>query len=185
MLALVLCTVLNNSSYAEPQQSLASIYDLTVTGITGKKVELKKYRGMVLLIANTASKCGFTPQYHDLQELYAEYHDRGLEILGFPSNDFNNQDPGSNSEILHFCTEKFHVTFPLFEKNPVSGTNIQPLFRLLTQDSGDEFKGDVGWNFEKFLVDRRGKLRFRYGSFINPQSSVVKRNLEALLSESK
>jgi len=158
-------------------------YKLKVTSIEGKSRDLGEYQGKVILVVNTASKCGFTIQYADLQKLHERFQDRGLVVLGFPSNDFANQEPGTNKKIQEFCRVKFGVSFPMFERGHVKGDEIQPLFKLLTEESGDDFKGDVGWNFEKFLIDRKGALRGRFGSFSNPQCQSIVGKIEELLAE--
>ena len=167
---------------ATPQGS-PSIFELSAKLLGGGLVQLRKYQGSVLLIVNTASLCGFTPQYADLESLYRRYQARGFVILGFPSNDFGAQEPGSNSDIRSFCSETFSIDFPMFEKAPVSGYKKQPVYRFLTEQSGEEFAGDIGWNFEKFLLDRQGRVRARFGSFTNPQSRFLTDQIDALLME--
>lgn len=156
-----------------------SVYQYTVKAIDGKDVPLSDYQGKVLLIVNTASKCGFTPQYGDLQKLYETYKDRGLEILAFPANNFMHQEPGSDEEIKKFCDLRFKVRFPLFSKISVKGKDIHPLFLTLTTQPGLE--GDVSWNFNKFLVDSEGHLSARYGSRTKPQDQELIAQLEKLL----
>jgi len=168
---------------ATPDFALAELPDLTLENIDGKPVNLTSYHGQVLLVVNTASLCGFTSQYKDLERLQLEYQNRGFTVLGFPSNDFKNQEPSSNQEIQNFCKSKFNVTFPLFAKNSVTGVEVQPLFKFLTSSEDEELKGEVSWNFEKFLVDRTGKLRARFGSFVNPMSNKITQKLEELLNE--
>ncbi|MBP9838340.1 MAG: glutathione peroxidase [Proteobacteria bacterium] len=160
----------------------AELPDVTVNDINGKPVNIRSYVGNVLLVANTASKCGFTYQYKDLETLHRQYTGKGFSVLGFPSNDFN-QEAGSNDEIKNFCSSKFNVSFPLFEKNPVSGENKQPLFRFLTEQSDEKLKGEVSWNFEKFVIDKKGKVRARFGSYVNPMSKKIVSLIEELLSE--
>lgn len=167
----------------EPSGRKNSLYDFTLTSIGGETVNLARFKGKVLLVVNTASKCGFTPQYHDLENLYKEYNSKGLEILGFPSNDFANQEPGTNAEIKKFCSLNFGVTFPLFSRGPVSGSEKQGVYKYLTEESGKEFQGEISWNFEKFLVDRNGKVKARFGSYINPESQRIKTVLQQLLNE--
>ena len=179
-------TLFSFNQYTVCEESTApppSIHAITPKSIDGKDTPLSHYAGKVLLIVNTASKCGFTPQYHDLQNLYTEYNQKGVEILGFPSNDFNEQEPGTNSEIKSFCTLHYGVTFPLFQKNPVSGDAKQELFKSLTEKGPKELQGEVQWNFEKFVVDKKGLLRARFGSFVNPESSRIKEKIDELLKE--
>ncbi|MFN2745671.1 MULTISPECIES: glutathione peroxidase [Bacillus] len=147
-----------------------SIYDIRVKTIKGEETTLKPYEGKVLLIVNTASKCGFTPQYKQLQDLYDTYKDRGLVVLGFPSNQFMNQEPGDEKDIEEFCSMNYGVTFPMFAKVDVKGEKAHPLFRHLT----NEAKGMLGtkavkWNFTKFLVDQKGENVARFSPQTNPK----------------
>ncbi len=141
------------------------IYVYNAKTIDGQEISLDKFKGKVLLIVNVASKCGFTPQYKGLQELYEKYHDKGFEILGFPCNQFRNQEPGTNKEIKEFCTREYGVTFPMFSKIEVNGPDAHPLFQYLTND-GEE---PIRWNFEKFLIDRNGIFIKRYGTKTEPK----------------
>lgn len=137
----------------------ASVHDFTMDDIDGNPVELSKYKGKVLLIVNTASKCGLTPQYEGLQATYEKYKDQDLVILGFPANNFMGQEPGKNSQIKEFCTSKFNVTFPMFSKISVKGKDIHPLYKYLTsKDENGKVNAPVSWNFQKFLVDREGNV---------------------------
>lgn len=156
-----------------------SIYQFTMETINGQQKPLADYRGKVLLIVNTASKCGFTPQYGDLQKLYEIYKDRGLEILAFPANNFMHQEPGSNEEIKRFCDLRFKIHFPLFSKISVKGKDTHPLFTYLTTQPGLE--GEVSWNFNKFLVDSSGQLIARYGSRTKPEDKELIAQLDKLL----
>ena len=139
----------------------SSIYDFTVKDDAGKDVSLAKYKGKVLLIVNTATRCGFTPQYKDLEPLYQKYHDQGFEILDFPCNQFGQQAPGTIQEIHSFCTANFDIHFPQFDKIDVNGDNAHPLYTWLKAQAGG---GDIKWNFTKFLVGRDGKVIKRYES---------------------
>jgi glutathione peroxidase len=146
-----------------------SLYDIEVTTIEGKKKRLEEYKGKVLLIVNTASKCGFTPQYSGLQKLYEKYGDKGLIVLGFPCNQFANQEPGDEAEIQQFCQLNYNVTFPLFAKVDVKGPNAHPLFRYLTNEAPGLFgMKSIKWNFTKFLVDRNGRVVKRYAPNVTP-----------------
>jgi glutathione peroxidase len=149
---LSLCICLN--------QSVAqNIYEFTVNNIDGKPVQLSKYKGKVLLIVNTASKCGLTPQYSDLQSTYEKYEDKEFLILGFPANNFMGQEPGNNNQIKEFCTSKFNVSFPMFSKISVKGKNIHPLYKFLTsKEKNGKVDAPVSWNFQKFLIDKEGKV---------------------------
>jgi glutathione peroxidase len=146
-----------------------TIYDFTAELITGEIISLDEYRGQIVLIVNTASKCGFTPQYADLQELYEKYKDRGFVVLGFPCNQFNNQEPGSDKDILEFCSLNYGVDFPMFAKIDVNGENTHPLYRFL-KDSAPGLLGSktIKWNFTKFLISAEGTVLKRYGSKVPP-----------------
>jgi len=138
---------------------LASVHDFTMNDIDGKALQLSTYKGKVLLIVNTASKCGLTPQYEGLQSTYDKYKDQDLVVLGFPANNFMSQEPGADSQIKEFCTSKFKVTFPMFSKISVKGKNIHPLYKYLTlKEENGQLNAPVTWNFQKFLVDRNGKV---------------------------
>jgi len=157
----------------------ASIYDVPLKTIDGKETTLKEYKGKTLLIVNTASGCGYTPQYKGLQQLYLKYKDKGLVVLGFPSNDFGKQEPGTNGEIKKFCELKYKTTFPIFEKNPVLGDSKQPLYALLIQNAKNH--DPIGWNFEKFLVDKTGRVAGRFKSAVEPESDILKTAIETEL----
>ena len=162
---------------------MASIYDFTVDDIHGKKVKLDRYRGKVMLIVNTASKCGFTPQYKGLEALYEKLHGKGLEILGFPCNQFLEQEPGTADEIQEFCSVNYGVTFPLFEKIEVNGDNKDGLYAELeeTADVADGHTGDIQWNFEKFLVAPGGEVVARFRPTVEPEADEVVSAIEANL----
>jgi glutathione peroxidase len=160
--------------------SAAGIYDVKVKDIDGKEISLKDYEGKVLLVVNVASRCGFTKQYAGLEALYQKYKDRGLVVLGFPCNQFGGQEPGTNAEIKEFCSTKFNVTFPLFDKIEVNGPNRHPLYvRLAGQDS--PFPGDIRWNFNKFLVNRKGEIVKRFDSRVAPDAAELVSAVEAAL----
>lgn len=159
----------------------SNLYTLSAETIDGKSQKLAQYQGKVTLVVNTASQCGYTGQYKDIEALYRKYKDRGLVVLGFPSNDFGGQEPGSNAEIKKFCEKKFKVSFPLFSKNPVVGENKQPVYRFLTEHA--EPKGEVKWNFEKFLVDRHGKVVGRYSSKVNPVGTELELHIQMELDK--
>ena len=153
--------------------TFASVYDYAgIKRIDGTPLDLSKYKGKKILIVNTASKCGYTKQYADLQKLAVLYQDN-LVVLGFPANNFNGQEPGSNTEIAEFCEANYGVTFPLSEKVSVIGTDIHPLFKFLTTASNPDFTGDIKWNFEKFLIDEEGKLIHRFRSAVTPLSEEI------------
>jgi len=147
--------------------------------ITGDSASLSDYAGKVILIVNVASKCGYTPQYAGLEELYRTYKDSGFVILGFPANNFKNQEPGTNEEILKFCKSKFGVTFPMMAKISVKGEDKHPLYVELTEKS--KFPGDITWNFNKFLLDRKGNVVARFDSPVEPMSDELVGHIKELL----
>lgn len=146
-----------------------NIYDFTVKDIDGNDVSLSKYEGKVLLIVNVASKCGFTSQYEGLEELYQKYKDEEFMVLGFPSNQFMNQEPGTNEEIKEFCRLTFGVDFDMFAKIDVNGENESPLYKYLKEQAGGTINNSIKWNFTKFLVDKNGAVVQRYGSIEKPK----------------
>ena len=153
------------------------LYDLTVKDSKGKDVSLSEYKGKVLLIVNTATGCGFTPQYNGLQELYEKYKDKGFEILDFPCNQFGNQAPGTNEEINNFCTLRYNITFRQFDKINVNGDNESKLYSWLKSQKGGLGSSNIKWNFTKFLINRNGEVVERYGSAKTPasiESAIVK-----------
>ncbi|MBA4119103.1 MAG: glutathione peroxidase [Isosphaera sp.] len=175
-----------NAAGAQPapgaEQTGANVLGHTMTSIDGRAVGLDQYRGRVVLMVNVASKCGYTPQYKGLEALYQRYKDRGLVVLGFPSNDFGNQEPGSNAEIAEFCSNHFSVSFPMFEKIAVKGKGAHPLYQALAAEPAP-IGGEPRWNFTKFLVDRRGAVVARFESKTEPQSEAMIERVEALLAE--
>lgn len=159
-----------------------NIYDIKVRNIMGIEKKLEEYKGKVILIVNTASKCGFTPQYRGLEELYEKYHKSGFTVLAFPSNDFLNQEPGTNEEINNFCSVMFNIKFPLFEKLHVKGREQHPLYKYLSEgDENSKFKGKVKWNFTKFLIDQEGNIVGRYDPKVEPKN--IAPVIEDLLAE--
>lgn len=156
-----------------------SIYDFTVKQANGKEKPLSEYSGKVMLIVNSASRCGFTPQYAQLQELYDKYHDRGLEVLAFPCDQFAHQEPGTDEEIQQFCQINYGLTFPVFAKLNVNGRSAHPLYRYLREQKGGVLGGAIKWNFTKFLVDRQGNVLKRYAPTVNPME--IAPDIEAVL----
>lgn len=156
------------------------VYDFTLNDIDGKPVSLSQFRGKVLLLVNTASFCGNTPQYEGLQTMYERYQAKGFEILAFPANNFGQQEPGTNEEIKKFCYTKYALTFPLFSKISVKGQDKHPLYHYLTEQS--PFPGEVEWNFQKYLVDRAGNVIARYHHRTKPLSDEVVRDVERTLA---
>jgi glutathione peroxidase len=161
-----------------------SVLDFTMKSIDGLDVKLDSYSGKVLLLVNVASKCGYTPQYKGLESLYEKYKDQGLVVMGFPANNFLWQEPGSNDEIKTFCSTKYNVTFPMFAKISVKGGKIDPLYKFLTsKETNPEFAGAISWNFNKFLVDRSGKIVARFSSKDEPESVKVEQAIEQALKQ--
>ncbi len=159
---------------------MSTVYDFVSRKANGDEQPLDAYRGQVLLIVNTASKCGFTPQFEGLETLYKEYHDRGLTILGYPCNQFGKQDPGSNDEIQEFCQLNYGVSFPMFGKIEVNGADADPLFKHLKKEARGALGTEaIKWNFTKFLVDREGNVVKRYASATKPED--IGADIEALL----
>lgn len=155
----------------EGKMDQKSIYDFTVKSIDGKDVKMSDYKGKVLLIVNVASKCGFTPQYKGLEELYRIYQKDGLVVMGFPCNQFAGQEPGSNEEIKTFCKTNYDVTFPMFDKIDVNGDNTAPLYQFLKEQApGILSTKDIKWNFTKFLIDKNGKVIERFAPATTPES---------------
>ena len=157
---------------------VTSVYDFKVPGLDGKTIDLAKFKGKKLLIVNTASKCGYTPQYTDLEKLYEQYKDK-LVIVGFPANNFHQQEPGTNAEISEFCKKNYGVTFPMAEKVDVIGENTHPLFKYLTEEAKKMGVADpvIGWNFTKFLIDENGKLIAVFPSKIKPMDEQITKYL--------
>src|SRR5882762_7730994 len=159
-----------------------SIYDIKVKDIDGKGTSLSAYKGKVLLIVNVASKCGLTQQYKALEELQQKYKDKGVTVLGFPCNQFGGQEPGTNEEIKQFCSSKFNVTFPLFDKIDVNGPNRHPLYAGLAGKESP-FPGDIKWNFGKFLIGRDGTIIKRFEPRTKPDAPEVIAEIEAALAQ--
>jgi len=169
---------------AVAETGASAIVDHVVESLTGESVDLASFRGKPMLIVNTASKCGYTPQYEGLQQLYERYGDGDLVVIGFPSNDFN-QEPGTAEEIQNFCRLNYGVTFPMMAKVRIRGEAQAPVYRTLTAESGEEFRGDVRWNFTKFLVDQEGRVVARFEPSVDPLDERVISAVDALLESSK
>lgn len=154
--------------------------NFTVKSIEGKEINLNTYKGKTILIVNVASKCGLTPQYEGLESLYKKFKNQGLEILGFPSNDFMGQEPGTEEEIQNFCSTKYNVSFPLFSKVKVKGDEKTELYKYLTsKETNSGFEGEIEWNFQKFLVDKNGKVVKRYSPKSTP--AEIEKEIESFL----
>jgi glutathione peroxidase len=159
-----------------------SVHKYQINLINGKNISLGEFEGNVLLIVNTASECGYTPQYAGLQQLHEAYSGKGLTIIGFPANNFGRQEPGTNEDIEQFCEINYGVTFPLSAKVSVRGDDIHPLFEDLISRNNPDFTGEIGWNFEKFLIDGNGNLLRRFKSNVSPESQEIKQAIEQALS---
>jgi len=154
-----------------------SLHDIKAKTIQGEERSLNDYQGNLVMVVNVASKCGLTPQYKDLEELYRKYKDRGFRILGFPCNQFMGQEPGSEEEIQQFCSTKYDVTFDMFSKVDVNGSSRHPVYQFLAGDQA-AFPGDISWNFEKFLVDSEGKVIQRFSPRTSPSDASVVKSIE-------
>lgn len=177
----------DNSTTAEPGPGGAAapaVIDHTVETLEGESLDLGSYRGRPMLIVNTASECGYTPQYASLQKLHETYGERGLVVLGFPSNDFGNQEPGTAEEIGAFCRLNYGVSFPMMAKVHTKGPEQAPLYRTLTAETGEGLSGEVRWNFTKFLVDSEGRVVARFEPAVDPMDPQLISAVEALLTSS-
>ncbi len=159
----------------------APIYNFTMKTIDGNEKSLSDYKGKVIMVVNTASFCGNTPQYKQLEEIYRKYKDKGLTIIGFPANNFGKQEPGSDGDIKAFCEKNYGVTFDMFSKISVKGDDIHPLYRFLTTETG--FNGDIEWNFAKFLVDKNGNIVARYKAKMNPDEKEIVAKIDELIAQ--
>ena len=159
--------------------SAKTFYDLTATGNDGKPVSLKTFEGKTVLVVNVASRCGYTPQYKGLQAVYEKYKGKGFVVVGFPSNDFGQQEPGTDAEIKKFCDLNYKIGFPLMKKAEVTGDKKQPVYQWLTKET--KFPGEVSWNFEKFLVNKKGEVVGRFKSATAPESPELQAAIEKAL----
>lgn len=174
----------SSASNVTKTPNATSIYEINVTDIDGNDVNLAEYKNNVVMFVNTASQCGYTPQYKGLQAIYDQYKDRGFVILGFPANNFGGQEPGSNEEIKEFCTLKYKVTFPMFAKISVAGEDQHPLYQYLTSEkTNPAFAGEITWNFNKFLANEKGEIIARFSSKETPESKEVTKAIEKALDE--
>jgi glutathione peroxidase len=164
---------------------MPTLYDFQVMDIEGEKQSLSDYAGKLCLIVNVASECGLTPQYDDLQQLYARYREDGFEVLGFPCNQFGGQEPGEHEEISRFCRTQYGVEFPMFGKLEVNGEGRAPLFEWLTaEESEPDQGGEIAWNFAKFLVDQEGQLIARFAPTVTPCAAIITDRIDAALNNS-
>ncbi len=159
----------------------AGFYSFTLNSLDGKPAPLADYKGKVVLVVNVASQCGYTPQYSALESIYEKYKDQGFVILGFPANNFGAQEPGTNEEIKTFCTRKYSVTFPIYAKISVKGSDQASLYAYLTKDTEPGIRGDIKWNFTKFLIDRNGNVVQRFEPAVTPDSKEVVSAIEKQL----
>ena len=177
--------VLTASNIKSSKQTIKSIHDLEFTTLLGETIPLSKYKGSVVLIVNTASHCGFTYQYKHLQELYELFKEEPFEVIGFPCNQFGNQEPGSNEDIKEFCDIRYRTTFPMSEKINVSGNDQSPIYKFLTApETNPNFSGPINWNFNKFLINQEGHVIARFGSLEKPTSRKIKKLIKTTLAES-
>lgn len=187
-LAILVAAILlmTGASLRAEDKKPASVYDFTVNDIDGKPVDLSKYKGKVVMIVNVASKCGNTPQYANLEKLFEEKKDKGFVILGFPANEFGKQEPGTNEQIKEFCTSTYDVKFDMFSKIVVKGEGQAPLYKYLTsKDANPKTAGNIKWNFEKFLIDRDGKIVARFEPKVKPDTKEVLAAIDAELEKGK
>jgi glutathione peroxidase len=178
IIGLLAATTLAFTSMNSPAYDVKSLYDLTVASLDGKPVDLARYKGHVVLVVNTASQCGFTPQYAGLQQLYLKYKDKGFFVLGFPANDFGHQEPGTAQEIATFCTTKYNVTFPMFDKIVTKGEGQSPVYKFLTTGFPEP-----SWNFCKYLVDPAGKVISFFPSKVKPDDKELTDAIDAALAK--
>jgi glutathione peroxidase len=164
------------------EEKVAGPLDFKLTDIDGKEHDLSQYKGKVVLLVNVASKCGYTPQYTGLQKLYEDHGKDGLVVIGVPANEFGKQEPGTNADIKEFCSSKYKVSFPMLGKVVVKGDGITPLYKYLTEKATNEkFAGDIKWNFEKFLINKKGEVVGRFGSGVKPESDELTKAIKAEL----
>jgi glutathione peroxidase len=177
----LLLGALSTMSYADDHECALNF---KVKNIDGETVDLEDYEGNVVLVVNTASQCGLTPQYAGLQEMYEKYKEQGFVVLGFPCNQFGSQEPGSEADIKQFCSTKYNVSFPMFGKVDVNGDEASPLYKYLTsKEAAPTGKGDISWNFEKFLIDREGNLINRFAPKTKPSDAELVKAIESELAK--
>ena len=185
-MALAMMATARVVSAADGDKKPTSVLDFKMNDIDGKPVDLAKFKGEVLLVVNTASRCGYTPQYKGLEAVYNKYKGQGFSVLAFPANEFGAQEPGTDSQIKEFCSSKYSVTFPIFSKIVVKGEGIHPLYQFLTAKETDpKFSGDIPWNFAKFLVNRKGEVIARFAPGDKPEGDKVTKAIETALAEAK
>lgn len=176
--AIILMTHLN--AQEGKKMTGAPIYNFTMKTLDGKSRPLAELKGKVLMIVNTASFCGYTPQYKDLEKVYQQYKEKSFIVIGFPANNFGKQEPGTDNDIAAFCERNYGVTFPMFSKIDVKGENIHPLYKYLTTET--QFKEEIAWNFTKFIVDKEGNVVAKFASKVKPTEKEVTEKIEELLA---
>lgn len=182
--ALLFCLPRAMVSAQTSSKKPTSVHEFTLKDIEGKEVSLSRYQGKVLLLVNTASQCGNTPQYKGLEQIYEKYKGQGFEVMAFPANEFGAQEPGTNAQIKQFCSTRYKVSFPLFSKIVVKGKGIHPLYEFLTDPATDpRFAGPIPWNFAKFLVNRKGEVIARFQPGVKPESAEITAAIEKALAE--
>ena len=180
LVAVVFCACLGTGTSED--KKMTGPLEFKMKAIDGKDVDLSQFKGKVVLFVNVASACGYTPQYKGLQGLYEKYGKDGLVVIGVPANEFGSQEPGTDEEIAKFCETKYKVTFPMMSKVVVKGANSTPLYAFLTgKDTNPKFAGDIGWNFEKFLVGRNGEVVGRFKSAVKPDAEELVKAIEGEL----
>ena len=182
MIAAVLTVFLSTVVSAQENKKMtgAPFYSFTMKTIEGKDRSLAEYKGKVVMVVNTASFCGYTPQYKELETLYKQYKDKGFVIIGFPANNFGKQEPGSDKDIAAFCERNYGVSFPMFSKISVKGSDMHPLYKYLTTET--DFKEEIAWNFTKFIVDKNGTVAAKFASKVKPTEKDVTSKIDELLA---
>jgi len=180
VLLIILITIMVSFSNKVSAKYEKTIYDFEIESITGEKINFSKYKNKPILLVNVASKCGFTKQYKDLQNLWEKYQDKGLIVIGLPSNQFGGQEPGTNSEIKNFCEVNFNINFPMTTKIDVKGENIDPIYKWALENYGK--KAEPKWNFYKILINKDGKIEQTYSSMTNPMSKKITNEIEEILN---
>ena len=180
-LLLTVVFVITLSAQENKKKMEAPIYNFTLKTLEGKEKSLADYKGKVVMVVNTASFCGYTPQYKDLEAIYKQYKEKGFVVIGFPANDFGKQEPGNDGDIAAFCERNYGVTFPMFSKISVKGDDIHPLYKYLTTET--QFKEEIGWNFTKFLVDKNGNVVAKFASKVKPTEKEVTAKIEELVAQ--
>lgn len=184
ILAMAMAALCMTTTASADEKKTPEVLNFKMNSLEGKEVDLSKYKGKVILMVNVASRCGATPQYEGLQDLYAKYKDKDFVVLGFPSNQFGKQEPGNSAQIREFCTKNYGVTFPMFEKIDVNGDDAAPLYKYLTSEKTNPgHSGRIGWNFEKFLISKDGQVVERFKTRQSPSMPAFTKAIEAELAK--